>query len=892
MQSLNHILEPWTIKKWKKVKGKINSRIQLTDSRRKGQSSNDKVFNGIVYFLEKDKNSVKIEIDEAKKWVTSTEPTIIFTNTGDGCVYLLISEHYVNSLFSENPSWTANDSVFIPVSKFTALTKAKKKEIQAFVHNWKKINFTILKSGIYFEIKDSLKEVISKAIMEIDKLGIPISLKMLGEIEESINRAIYTVAIVGPTKAGKSTIINSLVSKYVSPINIRPTTGIPTNIVPGHEERAEILFKDGTVISGNGDESFINQYVSIDKNKGNYKDVKMVTVWVRSSQMEKGLSFCDFPGLDDPDEEIEKTVTNALRFVNAIIYVIDASGMQNGFKFPRQYRDDLRALKDKDRIFLVVNKIDDFNDPKILEQFKAFIDEQLDDLDIKQFLPYPPIYMNAKKSFEARVGGLHRPNDEMTNLESQVWDHLLANSKSGMHNLMNIITEVGTETERSIRILNTRKIQGEKRTELTNSLETIKKELTGTRNFEGSERAEVKEWLSTILEDKKKFLINHYEEYLRSIDLNHRLPNDKETQKYLIDEFSITAPDYFELVEDKITDLNNRLNSWVSTKLKIAEVSIDKYSKNRFKNSEAFNQLLQPITNIFSESYGKSVPTGMWSNIFYHITNALDIFGDVLFEIFNDKATVKKRKMEQIMKKIKICYDELFTNIYITFSKYIDQKCKEMVGKIIDRTNIYLADLQKQLSELNNPLNEGELKIQNLAIEKLTDLDTQCANIKLQIEEYNTLLKPKLSDELVILDKQVDCIEKQLRSSINDILTKNLGTTVAKKIIPNHLHSKIDDRVGKLTRDHPDLDEDDYKELVSTLQFLDIPDYSSIILNGSYWQYFESIYKHKENFNKHVIQLSNLRNALKHGRDITELVIAEGKASVIWFNSALKIGVQ
>jgi len=39
--------------------------------------------------------------------------------------------------------------------------------------------------------------------------------------------------------------------------------------------------------------------------------------------------------------------------------------------------------------------------------------------------------------------------------------------------------------------------------------------------------------------------------------------------------------------------------------------------------------------------------------------------------------------------------------------------------------------------------------------------------------------------------------------------------------------------------------------------------------------------------NKHSIQLSNLRNAIRHSREKSDLVIAEGKASIIWFKGAL-----
>ncbi|MBK7816321.1 MAG: dynamin family protein [Sphingobacteriaceae bacterium] len=378
---------------------------------------------------------------------------------------------------------------------------------------------------LILNIKTLLKVEVTQTIADLENLNVDLNLDVLKEIDEDINRAIYTVAIVGATKAGKSTIINSLVSKYVSPVDIRPTTGIPTNIVPGKEEKAEILLQNDEIIPGPAEESFINQYVAIDQNRSNYKKVKMVTVWIRSANMEKGLSFCDFPGLDDADPVIEKTVVNALKFVNAIIYVIDASSMTSGFKFPKQYRDDLLNLKNKDKIFLVFNKMDYFTDPQLIKDFKAFIDEQLELLELSSLFSYPPIYMHAKKSFDQRMKGVYE-KDEMMTLESQVWDHLLANSKSGLHNLMNIVGQLGQESERLSRMLSLRVADGDEQKRLRNELQTTESELSKIKVFERQKRAEIKTWLENTLDIEKEHLIRHYTKHLKNISINNALPND------------------------------------------------------------------------------------------------------------------------------------------------------------------------------------------------------------------------------------------------------------------------------------------------------------------------------------------------------------------------------
>ena len=885
---LESLFNPWLLKKWQFSKKTCSCIVEINDSISSKKQTERKEGMIIFFDLKSNEKEIIIENDKLNDCANSSKPIFFLVLKDNKYSFLLFTEHYLNLLFSENPSRTAQDSISISIEQFVTLTKPKIKDIREFIFKWKKLNYSILESGTYFKLKDGLKSVVNKTITEIEKLRIDISIESLKEIENEINKAIYTVAIVGPTKAGKSTIINSLVSKHVSPINIRPTTGIPTNIVPGKEERTEILLNSGEIVRGAADVSFLNQYVAIDQNRSNHKGVKMVTVWVKSSQMEKGLSFCDFPGLDDADPIIEKTVANALQFVNAIIYVIDASGMQKGYKFPKQYRDDLLSLKNKDRIFLVINKIDDFTDQELFDGFKDFIDEQLELLELKEFLPFPPIYMSANKSFEQRQSGIYE-KDEMALLEEQIWDHLLANSKSGLHNLMNIVNQVNVECDRVSRTLQTRMLKGDEQKDLKNRLQLTKDELSKIKHFEAGKRRKIVRWLYDSLENEKNFLIAHYKNYLNGISLNDVLPNNIAIQKYLMEQFTMTAPDIFESLENEITSLNNELNHWVNSRLQSIEIVIDKYSKNHFVNSDAFNHLIKPISNIFSESYGKDVPTGMVGNILYHIFNTIDSLGDLLWELFTNKQVVRNRKVNGIVSKLEKCYIEIFEKMYITFNNHINEKCNQLLNKVIERTDIYIAGLNKQINELNTPLSEPEKQIYNMACDMLSDLDNQCQSIKLQIEDFSIHLVPKLPADIQKSDKEIDVIEKELRKLINKVITKQKGSTEAKRLIPSHILQKVEGRINKLLRDHPQTKIDKFNSLESNLQFFDMSEYFDIISNSLYWNHFASTFNSKDNLSKHIVQLSNFRNTIRHSRELTKLIIAEGEVSILWFNMALKI---
>jgi len=122
---------------------------------------------------------------------------------------------------------------------------------------------------------------------------------------------------------------------------------------------------------------------------------------------------------------------------------------------------------------------------------------------------------------------------------------------------------------------------------------------------------------------------------------------------------------------------------------------------------------------------------------------------------------------------------------------------------------------------------------------------------------------------------------------INKEITSNITQSDFKQIVPQPILTNVQTKISKILRDHPGTSKDKFKSLESSLQFFDLMDYHILISNKAYWPLFEKYFNNKDNLNKHSIQLSNLRNAIRHSREKSDLVIAEGKASIIWFKGAL-----
>jgi len=103
------------------------------------------------------------------------------------------------------------------------------------------------------------------------------------------------VAIVGRFKSGKSSFINSIISRDVLPCGILPVTGVITVVSYAEKDSAEIVFFDGSKKICDINE--VVNYVSEERNPGNILKVRLVDLKLKISEDFKKIRFIDTPGL-------------------------------------------------------------------------------------------------------------------------------------------------------------------------------------------------------------------------------------------------------------------------------------------------------------------------------------------------------------------------------------------------------------------------------------------------------------------------------------------------------------------------------------------------------------------------------------------------------------------
>ena len=160
-------------------------------------------------------------------------------------------------------------------------------------------------------------------------------------------------------------------------------------------------------------------------------------------------------------------------------------------------------------------------------------------------------------------------------------------------------------------------------------------------------------------------------------------------------------------------------------------------------------------------------------------------------------------------------------------------------------------------------------------------LDERQRTIQEAIEDLLIKQRLQLPISLRELDAKIEKIELTLRSMVE----QKLGGETSK--LPGHILVKIQERLQTAGRRNPAMDVDYYQTLIGCLEYADLREIEDIIVSRDLWPLFEEKMGSKGVVSNRFGQLSELRNSIRHSRVVTELVIIDGEAAILWFGNVL-----
>lgn len=131
------------------------------------------------------------------------------------------------------------------------------------------------------------------------------------------------IAVLGRFKAGKSSLLNSLLERDILPVDVLPTTAVITRLQLGGLDCALIRFRSGETQEVPLEQ--VPDFVTETRNPENAKQVAMVDLQVRGSEAFRGLRFVDTPGLGSVFAHNSRTAREWLPQVGVALVAVNAN---------------------------------------------------------------------------------------------------------------------------------------------------------------------------------------------------------------------------------------------------------------------------------------------------------------------------------------------------------------------------------------------------------------------------------------------------------------------------------------------------------------------------------------------------------------------------------------
>jgi hypothetical protein len=137
---------------------------------------------------------------------------------------------------------------------------------------------------------------------------------------ELIEQDLAVFGIFGEFKRGKSTLLNALLGREVSPVRVTPETAVLVEVRYGPTPSAEIEFLDGRTEAI--DVARLAEFTGRKTNPENVKRVARARVRVPNEYLRRGLVVVDTPGLQDVGRIYSNIAEEFVRKADAAILVL------------------------------------------------------------------------------------------------------------------------------------------------------------------------------------------------------------------------------------------------------------------------------------------------------------------------------------------------------------------------------------------------------------------------------------------------------------------------------------------------------------------------------------------------------------------------------------------
>lgn len=668
-------------------------------------------------------------------WYQNTLPVFIFLVDlkTKRLYYRFVNDKLMAEVGKMSPAWHANDHITINFSNEQFLDETSIINIEETVYKWSYKPKKVITPGAYYSHVNEAMEFVKnlKGITTKYKFG-----EFNSQIDENLNEisdSIFNICIIGPSRVGKSTLINAITYREMSPVDTLPTTGVPIIMLPGHPEEVCVHFTNGSKKKSEISLDFIAQYADQKRNKHNHKNVALVNVKLNSTFLEKGFSITDVPGIDDINEGIKNIAKSTIYSADAILYVISVASFKNDeFKITDSHLADLKEIKDKmSRVFLVFNKIDKLSDED-MTSLKLYIDDTLSHYGISDLLAHEPIYISSKESFKHRVEKTDS-TDTVTDLEDVIVKYLVNGNLNGVTNLLSNFAGSMELIKQLINISEVRLNNTDKSGDLQTRINNVRRELGELQTFIRNQRSASYNEIDTYIKNNFQNIITTLENDLKGRN-NDALLTQSEITTFLKSESDLCVSNVYEYVQSVTYELQSKVNIWVSDKLKQLQINLNDITADSSLVLPSIERFTGKVINIYR------IKEDLSSNVLVTTFNFIGkvfkgLFGG-LYNLFRSDDSLKKENISKLISPAREHFNKIQVDFLNTISDHLTKVCRSIENKTVERSRIYLDTLQSELDKIGTPLSTEDKNRLSEMKDELVKLEKKGMSQMLSIKDY------------------------------------------------------------------------------------------------------------------------------------------------------------
>ncbi|MGA9855365.1 MAG: dynamin family protein [Gammaproteobacteria bacterium] len=522
---------------------------------------------------------------------------------------------------------------------------------------------------------------------------------------ESVKAPLFTVAVTGPSRAGKSTLINAMLRADVSPVGSLPTTGLPCLYQPGVRDRLKVILKDGQVKEEPRTIEKMREWVTQDGNPDNEKKVARVEVELGSAALDLGFALIDLPGLDDAGNDAHTLTELALEGANSVIYVMNGEDFANNrFIIVRDERLALeRVAKRIEKTLFVVNKAERLSEEQ-RTKLLAFVEREFKRFNLPLFRTESFFFVSAESAFKARTEGAADASDEtLRTFEKALWDYLIGKSEVGRSRLRASLGQANELVADQLSIASLALEKSEKVLRLKDELLKFDETETEIQLMCSQGYAGALAKVNHRIGELQPKASSKFNLYIRSIPLYQPLPTRQDVKAFLDSEVASMAGEVQRIASDSFESSGAQVSSKVQSLIQAFRSQLQGSSSSLAAVWQV-GTLGPPIQGNLFPPLGGAVGLGLIGLAFGPIGGLIGaiigFFGGLLFGESDRRA----KEIADIVPKYDRAVAQAADQIAAQADRWLSASFGELQRSALTRLRAAKTALRNQLEHLGEPL--------------------------------------------------------------------------------------------------------------------------------------------------------------------------------------------